>query len=64
LDVTFDEDNVKTKASNQAHIMGRLRGLIIQIFRKAKIQNFQATIEKLCDSVDEMKSMLRQVNFL
>lgn len=64
LDVTFDEDNVRTKASNQAHIMGRLRGLIIQIFRKAKIQNFQATIEKLCDSVDEMKNMLRQVNFL
>ncbi len=64
LDVTFDEDNVKTKASNQAYIMGRLRGLIIQIFRKAKIKNFQSAIEKFCDSIDEMKSILRQVKFL
>jgi len=26
--------------------------------------NFQATIEKYCDSTDELEAMLRQVKFL
>ena len=30
LDVTFNEDNVITKAKNQAHILGRLRGFALQ----------------------------------
>jgi predicted transposase YbfD/YdcC len=64
LDVTFNEDKVETKASNQSYILGRLRGFALQLFRKAKIKNFQAAIEKFCDSTDEMEAMLRQVNFL
>ena len=64
LDVTFNEDNVITKAKNQAHILGRLRGFALQLLRKAGVANFQAAIEKYCDSVEEMEAMLRQVKFL
>jgi predicted transposase YbfD/YdcC len=64
LDVTFNEDNVLTKAKNQAHILGRLRGFVLQILRKVGEPNFQAAIEKYCDSTDKMEEMLRQVKFL
>jgi len=64
LDVTFNEDNVLTKAKNQAHILGRLRGFVLQILRKVKVTNFQATIEKYCDSTEDLEAMLRQVKFL
>lgn len=64
LDVTFNEDNVLTKAKNQAHILGRLRGFVLQILRKVGEPNFQAAIEKYCDSTDKMEAMLRQVKFL
>jgi len=64
LDVTFNEDNVITKAKNQAHILGRLRGFSLQLLRKAGVTNLQAAIEKYCDSVEEMEAMLRQVKFL
>lgn len=64
LDVTFNEDNIITKAKNQAHILGRLRGFVLQMLRKAGVKNFQAAIEKYCDSVEEMEMMLRQVKFL
>jgi len=63
-DVTFGEDLVKTKAGNQAQIMGRLRSLSIALIRKTKTKNFQATIEKFTDSVSALEAMLRQVNFL
>ena len=45
-DVTFGEDSVKTKAGNQAHIMGSLRGLAIELIRKTSPKNFKAAIEK------------------
>jgi len=64
LDVTFNEDNVLTKAKNQAHILGRLRGFVLQILRKVGELNFQAAIEKYCDSTDKLEAMLRQVKFL
>lgn len=63
-DVTFGEDLVKTKAGNQAQIMGRLRSLAIALLRKTKTKNFQAAIEKFMDSAFALESMLRQVNFL
>lgn len=63
-DVTFGEDLVKTKAGNQAQIMGRLRSLSIALLRKTKVKNFQAAIEKFTDSPSALESMLRQVNFL
>jgi len=64
LDVTFNEDNVLTKAKNQAHILGRLRGFVLQILRKVGVKNFQAAIEKYCDSTEALEAMLRQVKFL
>jgi len=45
LDVTFNEDTVLTKAKNQAHILGRLGGFVLQILRKVGESNFQAAIE-------------------
>jgi len=64
LDVTFNEDNVIIKAKNQAHILGRLRGFVLQILRKVGELNFQAAIEKYCDSTEDLEAMLRQVKFL
>lgn len=64
LDVTFNEDSVLTKAKNQAHILGRLRGFVLQILRKVGEPNFQAAIEKYSDSTTKLETMLRQVKFL
>ena len=64
LDVTFNEDNVMVKAKNQAHILGRLRGFVLQLLKKIGIPNFQAAIEKYCDSTEKLETMLRQVKFL
>jgi predicted transposase YbfD/YdcC len=63
-DVTFGEDQVRTKSGNQAHIMARLRTLAIDLFRKAGIQNFQAAIETFVDCPDEFEAMLQRVGFL
>ena len=64
LDVTFNEDNVKIKAANQAHIMGRLRGFALQLLRKTGVKNFQAAIEGFSSSEINMETMLRQVKLL
>ena len=52
------------KAKNQAHILGRLRGFVLQLLKKIGIPNFQAAIEKYCDSTEKLETMLRQVKFL
>ena len=64
LDVAFKEDKVITKAANQSHIMGRLRGFGLQLLRKVCVTNFQAAMERFCDSTASMEAMLRQVKFL
>ncbi len=63
LDVTFNEDNVKIKAPNQAHIMARLRGFTLQLLRKSGAKNFQAAMEGFANSVFSMEEILRQVKF-
>lgn len=63
-DVTFKEDQVKTKAGNQAQIMALLRGLAIGLIRKSAPKNFQAAIETFVDSSSALESMLKQVKFL
>ena len=63
-DATFGEDGVKTKAGNQAQVMGLLRGLAIELIRKTMPKNFQAAIDKFVDSPDALEAMLLQVNFL
>jgi len=64
LDVTFNEDNVRIKAKNQAYVMSRLRAFSLQLLRKAGLQNFQAALEKFTDLPDSMEDFLRQVKFL
>lgn len=64
LDVTFNEDKVRIKEPNQAHIMGRLRGFALQLLRKSGAKNFQAAMEGFANSVSSMEEMLRQVKFL
>ncbi len=64
LDVTFNEDNVRIKAKNQAYIMSRLRAFSLQLLRKAGLQNFQVALEKFTDLPDSMERFLRQVKFL
>ncbi len=63
-DATFKEDGVKTKAGNQAQVMGLLRGLAIELIRKTMPKNFQAAIDKFVDSPAALEAMLLQVNFL
>ena len=63
-DATFGEDGIKTKAGNQAQVMGLLRGLAIELVRKTMPKNFQAAIDKFVDSPDALESMLLQVKFL
>lgn len=66
LDVTFGEDHIRVKNSNQSQIMGRLRCFSMNLLRWAKIgsKNFQASIEKFTDIPEALISMLKQVNFL
>lgn len=63
-DVTFREDKIKVNAGNQGQIMGRLRGLAIELIRKTGIKNLQAAVELFMDSKHQLELMLRQVNFL
>jgi predicted transposase YbfD/YdcC len=63
-DATFGEDGIKTKAGNQAQVMGLLRGLAIELVRKTMPKNFQAAIDKFVDSPNALESMLLQVKFL
>jgi predicted transposase YbfD/YdcC len=59
-DVTFNEDNVKTKCADQAHVMACLRTFVVQLFRKANLKNFQAAIETFCDCPDKFQVFLHQ----
>ena len=59
-DVTFNEDNVKTKCADQAHVMACLRTFVVQLFRKANLKNFQAALETFCDCPDKFEAFLRQ----
>lgn len=59
-DVTFNEDHVKTRCANQAHVMACLRTFVVQLFRKANLGNFQAAVETFCDCPDKFKAFLCQ----
>jgi hypothetical protein len=63
-DAPFDADNITTKSGNQAQIMGRLRGLAIELLRKTRANNPEAAIERFVDSVPDLESMLGQAGFL
>jgi predicted transposase YbfD/YdcC len=59
-DVTFNEDNVRTKCADQAHVMACLRTFVVQLFRKANLENFQAALETFCDCPDKFAAFLCQ----
>ena len=63
-DVSFQEDQVKTKDSNQGHILASLRTLAIRFFREANIQNFQAALEDFSDNPEQFETFLRHFRFL
>lgn len=63
-DVTFHEDQVKTKDPNQGQVLASLRTLATSLFRQAKLQNFQAAIETFSDRPDLFLSFLKQYRFL
>lgn len=64
LDVTFNEDNIKIKSSNQAQILGRLRTLSADLIRRSGVTKIKAAIESYADSNSTLLKMLKQVNFL
>lgn len=59
-DITFNEDNVKTKCADQAHAMAFLRTFVVKLFRKANLKNFQAALETFCDCPDKFEVFLCQ----
>jgi predicted transposase YbfD/YdcC len=59
-DVTFNEDHVKTKCADQAHVMACLRTFVVKLFRKANLKNFQAALETFCDCPDKFEVFLCQ----
>ena len=59
-DVTFNEDQVKTRCADQAHVMACLRTFVVQLFRKANLRNFQAAVETFCDCPDKFEAFLCQ----
>jgi len=59
-DVTFNEDNVKTKCADQSHVMACLRTFVVKLFRKANLKNFQAALETFCDCPDKFEVFLCQ----
>jgi predicted transposase YbfD/YdcC len=63
-DVTFREDDVKTKNGNQGHILAGLRTLAMGLLRQANIQNFRAALDDFADNAKLFKNFLEQVNFL
>lgn len=63
-DVTFNEDNVKTKSPNQAQIMGCLRGLAMRLLRKLNVGNLQEAIENFADCPNKFEALLKRVKFL
>jgi len=63
-DVTFREDDVKTKNGNQSHILAGLRTLAMGLLRQTNIQNFRAALDDFADNASLFKNFLEQVNFL
>jgi len=59
-DVTLNEDHVRTKCAAQAHVMACLRTLVVRLFRKANLKNFQAALETFGDCPDKFEAFLCQ----
>ena len=63
-DVSFQEDNVRTKQANQAQVLASLRSVAIELFRDAGFVNFKAALETFADCPNLFASFLTQSGFL
>lgn len=63
-DVSFQEDLVKTKDSNQGHVLASLRTLAIRVFREANINNFRAALDHFSDDPAYFEVFLPRFGFL
>lgn len=63
-DVSFQEDNVRTKQANQAQVLTSLRSVAIELFRDAGFVNFKAALETFADCPNLFASFLTQSGFL
>ncbi len=63
-DVTWHEDQIRVTQPTQAHVLGVLRTLVLRVFRRAGVSNFQAWLDTLADSPSLFTRMLCQVGFL
>ena len=63
-DVTFAEDKVKVKHSNQSHILSLLRTYALGIFKKFGGTNMQENLECCIDSKEFFQQVLCQAGFL
>lgn len=63
-DVSFQEDNLRTKYGNLAQVLASLRTVAIQLFREAGFVNFKAALETFADCPDQFEAFLGQYDFL
>jgi predicted transposase YbfD/YdcC len=63
-DVSFQEDQVKTKEGNQGHVLASLRTLAIRLFREANIHNFRTALDDFSDDPQYFETFLKQFGFL
>lgn len=63
-DVSFQEDQVKTKHGNQAQVLASFRTVALQLFRQASFVNFKAALETFADCPDRFEVFLSQYGFL
>ena len=63
-DVTFKEDDVKTKFSQLNRVMASLRSTAFEIVRKTAPKNFKAQIELFSDKPKLLRRFLKKIGFL
>ncbi|MGK5091585.1 hypothetical protein WDW89_06565, partial [Deltaproteobacteria bacterium TL4] len=63
-DVTFSEDKVKSKYTNQAQILGLLRTCVLGVFKKFGGKNMKENLDNCRDSEPFFMNILCQVGFL
>ncbi len=63
-DVSFQEDLIRTKDSNQGQVLASLRTLAMRLFREADIENFRAALDDFSDTPALFETFLNQYGFL
>lgn len=63
-DVTFQEDNVKTKDPQLAQCLATIRSFAIRLLQRAQFPNLQEAIERFIDCPDDFHAFLRQAELL